>query len=124
MFGIPIRVESIIDKVSSLEIDSDDIAVYLAKFPSMVLELHLDYFGRAPRRVMEIYTDDDVIEVDLLANQIRFLRDRKTLEFPEDRNFYQKEELRHFFDIVEGKSKNDNTIKDAIYTLKLTMGDI
>lgn len=124
LFGVPLMVKSIIDRVSSLEIDSDDIAVYIAKFPSMVLDMHLDYFGRMSRRVMEIYTDNDLIEVDLHANRIRFLRYGKTIEFNEDRDSYQKDELKHFFDIVEGRAGNDNTIDDAIHTLKLAKGDI
>lgn len=124
LFGNPIAVNSILGRVSSLEIDSDDIAVYLAKFPSMVLEMHLDYFGRVPRRMLEIYTNEEVIEVDLLANQVNYLRDGKTVEFSEDRDTYQKDELRHFFDIVEDRIKNDNTIENAIHTLKLAKGGI
>ena len=124
LFGNPIEVKSILGRVSSLEIDSDDIAVYLAKFPSLVLDMHLDYFGRVSRRILEIYTNEEVIEVDLLANQVTYLRDGKTVEFSEDRDTYQKEELRHFLDIVEGKIENDNTIENAIHTLKLAKGDI
>jgi len=124
LFGRPIRVEAILDKVSSLEIDSEDIAVYIAKFPSMVFEMHLDYFGRVPRRMLEIYTNEEVIEVDLLANQVTYLRGEKTVEFSEDRDTYQKAELRHFFDIVEGNIENDNTIENAIHTMKLAKGDI
>ncbi|NCB96821.1 MAG: Gfo/Idh/MocA family oxidoreductase [Bacteroidia bacterium] len=122
LFGEPEEVKSIISKVSSLEIDSDDLAVYIAKYPSMVLELHLDYFGRVPKRTMEIFTINDVIIVDLLSDSIRFLREGTNMDFPEDRDSYQKRELQHFFNIIEKRENNDNSIINAQKILKLARG--
>lgn len=46
LFGMPDRVMNISLKVSELEINSNDIAVYIAQYSDKTVELHLDYFGR------------------------------------------------------------------------------
>lgn len=50
LFGFPSFVKMIKGKISELEIDSDDYSIYIAKFKSMIAEVHLDYFGRVPDR--------------------------------------------------------------------------
>lgn len=122
LFGSPKKVEKVIDKVSNLEIDSEDIAAYIGKFDDKVLELHLDYFGRVPIREMQIYTDEETIICDLIKSQICYLNSKEVLDLPEERNDFQEVELKKFFDIIEGKCENTNTLKDAYETLLLTQG--
>ncbi len=107
-----------------LEIDSDDVAIYMAETPHMVLELHLDYFGRSTKREMEIYMDDDTIRVDFIKQAIDFEVRGRHLEFHEDRDDYQKRELQHFFDITRGVIENDNDLNMACRTLRLARGEL
>ena len=42
-------------KISDLEIDSEDYAIYIAKYKDKIAELHLDYFGRKNIREIQIF---------------------------------------------------------------------
>ena len=119
LIGKPLNVKSIICKKSNLEIDSDDIAVYIAEYENKVVELHLDYFGKKAIRKIELYGEEDTIVGDLIAQKIQWLNSKKTVDLGEERDEYQKRELKHFFDIVKGKTENDNSIAEAYNTLNI-----
>ena len=120
LIGLPRTVQCLIKKVSPLEIDSDDLAIYIADYNDKTVELHLDYFGRSPIRKLEIFMHDDTIECDLLGSTIHFLKEKKIIDFKQDRNDFQKKELEYFWGIIEGKWQNENTISHACEVLKLT----
>jgi len=119
LFGKPIDVKNFRGHYSHLEIDSDDISVYIAKYKNKIIEVHLDYFGQKPIRKFQLFTVNDTISVDILNSQISFLKDGRTLKFNEERNAYQVEEIKNFFDVIEGKKENENNIETALKTLKI-----
>lgn len=119
LFGKPDKVNGIRRKVSELEIDSEDIAVYVGYTDARVYELHLDYFGKEEKRILEIYLPTETITVDLREGIVHFSGEGKDVELHEDRDEYQSREIAHFFDIIDGESENDNDIDRAINTLKL-----
>ena len=121
--GYPQTILSFIGKKSKLEIDSDDIAIYIAEYSDKFVEVHLDYFGRVPVRKIEFFTEDDAIVADLIEQKIIYRKDNVVVDLNEDRDAYQKKELLHFFDILEGKCKNDNTVEKACRTLRITKGE-
>lgn len=122
LLGQPQKVQCFIGKKSNLEINSDDVAVYIAEYPDKFVELHLDYFGRASIRRIELFTENDSIEADLIKQKIIYRNSNIIVDLNEDRDSYQKKELLHFFDIIEGKCSNDNTIERACQTLRITRG--
>ncbi len=122
LIGTPERVKSIISKKSDLEIDSDDLAVYIAEYPDKLVELHLDYCGRVPIRKIELFAKDDSIEADLIDQKVCFRKSGRVVDLSEDRDSFQKKELQHFLDIISGKTENTNTIQLACSTLKITRG--
>lgn len=124
LIGKPLKIKSIISKKSNLEIDSDDIAVYIAQYEDKVVELHLDYFGRKAIRNIELYGEEDTIVGDLISQKIQWLRSGKMIDLGEERDEYQKRELKHFFDILKGKIENDNNIVEACNTLCIARGVI
>lgn len=120
LFKEPKKVFNINGKYSNLEIDTDDLSIYIAQYEEFLLEIHLDYFGRVPRRKLEIYTNEDVIEVDIINKNIKYLKSGNEIDFKEDRDDYQMQEIKYFFDLVQGKEKyNMNDIKFALETLKI-----
>ena len=119
LFGMPNHVKSIISQKSNLQIDSDDIALYIAEYEDKTIEVHLDYFGRVPTRKLEMFCEDDVIEVNLINQKIEFKKNGNVLFLTEDRDSYQKKELIHFFSIIKGEIENDNTIEEACETLRI-----
>lgn len=123
LLGEPEHVISLHAKKSNLEIDSEDIAVYLGEYPDKIVEVHLDYFGRIPVRRIELYTDEDVIEADLICQKISYKKENRCVDLKEDRDDYQKRELLHFMEIIAGEAVNDNDIKTACMTLRITRGE-
>lgn len=121
-WGLPQIVFSIQNHISSLEIDSDDIAIYIARSGNTTIELHLDYFGRSVIRSLEIYMPDDTIRCDIENGKIEYLKEGKVIKLDTERNDYQLAEIQHFFDILDGETEDDSTIEHACNVLKLAKG--
>lgn len=122
LFGTPDRVMHMKAKVSDLEIDSDDISVYIAQYPSMFLEMHLDYIGQKTERILQLFTNEKRLDADLLTNTILEYRNNEPVNkktFPEE-DFYINE-MEYFIDCVEKKQTNINTIQNAYHTLKIAL---
>lgn len=118
-FGMPKKIFSIQEKISALEIDSDDIAIYIAKTETITIELHLDYFGRKTIRTLDLFMPEDTIHCDILNGHIEYLKSGKKLDFDSERNISQMLEIEHFFDIINNKITNDNTLEHSLDVLKL-----
>ena len=121
LFGRPDKVTGIGRKVSELEIDSEDIAVYVGCTDKRVYELHLDYFGKEEKRILEIHLPAQTVTVDLRGGNIRF-SGGKEISLQEERDEYQMREIAHFFDIIRGVCENDNDMDEAMNTLKIAKG--
>ena len=122
LIGFPERAYSIIEKRSGLEIDSDDVALYIADYGDKTAEIHLDYFGRVPIRKLEIFTKEDTVECDLLTDTISFLKSGEQIILTEERDDTQTRELEAFLDMIQGKRENTNDIEHALNTLILAKG--
>ncbi len=122
LIGFPQSMKSIISRKSGLEIDSDDIAVYIAEYSDKLVELHLDYFGRKTQRKIELYTTEDTVVADLIENKISWLCTGKEVKLSENRNSYQQKELQHFINIMSGNIESDNTIEEACRVLRIARG--
>lgn len=122
LFGIPEQVLSISGKFSDLVINSEDLSIYIAKFETLTAEVHLDYFGRQTIRQIQVFTNEDTIEGDLVSSEIRYLKKGTTISFKEERNDYHYKEIMNFFDMIEGKTENENDIKNALKILKIAKG--
>lgn len=124
LFGMPEEVFCFLDKVSDLDIETEDISIYIGKYEEMLIELHLDYFGRFPIREIMIFTGDDTIAADIQNNKIRYLNKDEEIDFSQERNDYQIEELKYFFSMIDGEKENINDISNALRILKLTQGEL
>lgn len=122
LFGKPDKVMTIQAKVSELEIDSNDIAVYIGRSDHTVYELHLDYFGKVETRGLEIHLPEKRIAADIRNGKISFSDGTEDIVFEENRDDYQIREIAHFFDIINGVCENDNSIGQAIETLNIASG--
>lgn len=124
LFGMPTECYQIINKVSNLEIDSDDLAIYIGRNGKTAFELHLDYFGRHPQRTLDLFTAYDTIHCDLIAGTVRYLKKGETIKFESERNAFQMKEIEHFFEIINHKIENDSTPEHAYRVLKIAKGEI
>lgn len=123
LFGMPTECQHLINKVSNLEIDSDDLAVYIGRNEKTTFELHLDYFGRQTIRTLDLFIEDDTVHCDLIAGTVSFLKKGETFKFENERNVIQMKEIEHFFEIVNHKIENDSTPEHAYRVLKIAKGE-
>lgn len=119
LFGRPNHVLNFRGKFSSLEIDSDDLSVFIAMYDTMLAEVHLDYFGRKQIREIQLLTDNETIIADIINSEIKFLKENRIIRFNEKRDDYQVKELVYFLDILNGKQINENDIPTAFDTLRI-----
>lgn len=122
LFGRPDQVTGLRRKTSELEIDSEDIAVYIGCTKQRIYELHLDYFGKEEKRLLEIHLPDETVTVDLRSGTVRFGSKKETVDLAEERDEFQMREIAHFFDIINGICENDNDIDEAMNTLRIAEG--
>lgn len=122
LFGSPHKVFNIRGTFSNLDIKSEDLSIYIAEYPDMAVEVHLDYFGRHPLREIQLFTEDDVIVGDLIKSEVRFLKSGTTHKFAEQTNDMYRKEMAYFFDMVEKKAVNFNHVTDALHTLQIVNG--
>ena len=123
LFGIPTDCQQMISKVSHLEIDSDDLAIYIGRNEKTTFELHLDYFGRKAQRTLDLFTSEDTIHCDLIAGKVSYLKEGRTITLESERNAYQLAEIAHFFEIINNKTINDSTPEHAYQVLKIAKGE-
>ena len=123
LLGMPEECHSIQTKISNLKIDSDDIAIYIAKTKNTSIEVHLDYFGRKPIRQLEIFLPDDTIRCDLIQGSITYLKSGEQLQLDTERNAFQMKEIAHFFDIVDKKIVTNSSARHAVQVLKIAKGE-
>ena len=125
LIGYPLEVKSFLRRKSALEIDAEDIAIYIADYANATVEVHLDYFGRAPIRRLELYCRDETLIADLIQQKIERLRadgSNETLELTQARDDYQRLELEHFLEIAAKKIPSDNDLSDATKVLRIARG--
>ena len=123
LFGMPTECHSMINRVSDLEIDSDDLAIYIGRNEKTTFELHLDYFGRKTQRTLDLFTAEDTIHCDLITGKVEYMKSGKAIKMESARNAYQMAEIAHFFDIINNKSINDSTPEHAYQVLKIAKGE-
>ena len=123
LFGMPNECQSLINRVSNLEIDSDDLAIYIGRNDKTTFELHLDYFGRQTQRTLDLFTADDTIHCDLIAGTVSYLKKGETIRQESERNSFQMAEIAHFIEIINNETINDSTPEHAYQVLKIAKGE-
>ena len=123
LFGKPEQVMNIHGKFSDLEIDSDDLSVYIAKYKDKICEVHLDYFGRKYQRKCELFTSQGTYTADFKAETIE-LPDGNVIKCDNGGKTNLYRETEYFFDFVTGMArKNINPPQLGFDVLKITLGE-
>ena len=123
LFGKPEKVYNFKGTYSDLEINSDDLSVYIAKYPTMLAELHLDYFGRKNTRYLEVYFEDGTLRVDFINMNVEY-PDGTIKHFDDSTAEWYIREMNTFLDFVlSGAKESSNTPAEALDTLKITLAE-
>lgn len=123
LFGMPEEAHCFAGKYSDLEIDSDDLAVYIARYPRLLVEIHLDYFGRAYRRSIELFCRDGTVTADFGAGTLTHA-DGTVERYEEPVNERYLREMAYFLDYARGEAgASVNPPETALRVLQLTKGE-
>ncbi|MDB7279597.1 Gfo/Idh/MocA family oxidoreductase [Enterococcus faecium] len=117
-FGLPDKVNKVFGKYSNLEIDSNDLAIYLLQYSDKIIEIHLDYFGQPSTRKFQFFTSKGNLEVDLLENKV-ILNGESVAEFEEQPNQMYQNEIQYFMSIVVENKSNWNNLYHANKVLEI-----
>lgn len=122
LFDFPIKDHYISGTFSDLEIDSDDLALHLFEYPKMIVEMHLDYFGRKNQRYLEMFFNDEVVKCDILENKVyRYSKTNSVEEFGETDKYLK--EAQNFINFIKGQKYISNDLHTATINLKLAKGE-
>lgn len=121
LFGYPEKVCSFSGKLSELEIDSEDMAVYIGKYSDKLVEVHLDYVGRYPQRCLEIWTNENKYLFDIL-NKCIYTNGKMSKSFDEKANDMYLEEMKYFLKLMRGTVNSSNDLKKALSVLRIAEG--
>jgi predicted dehydrogenase len=124
LFGAPTALHRIAAKVSALEMDSEDIALYIGRYPAKTMELHLNYFGRKVDRRLQLFLNDEVVTADFIAGRVEFAQRGESVLIEETRNAMYEREMEGFFELCAGRAENENDLEAAVRTLHLAMGEV
>lgn len=129
LIGEVVEVQCQAGKVSSLEIDTEDLAVVLIRFGNGALgTLHLDYLQRAYSRHCKLIGENGVLAWDMNRGSVDFYDNgvgawREVHRTPSDFavNQLYLGEIRAFFDAVETRRVPMSDVKEAARVLELTV---
>ncbi len=123
LFGMPDKSYCIKGHFSGLEIDSDDLALYIARYPHFAAELHLDYFGRQERRGLEVFCEEGTITADFIEGSISSPRSQIS-SYKEHPNQRYLREMAYFLSYARGNEfVNENSPQRAVQILKIVQGE-
>ncbi|MGH7895512.1 MAG: Gfo/Idh/MocA family protein, partial [Candidatus Binatia bacterium] len=137
LFGEPERVFCLNDRISDLEIDTDDINEMILRFKSgAVANIHHDLLGRLPRENLEIVGSEGTVLWDAKSHEVWHYRAPKkppkkaqkkeweVLRHKVDDAHTYVVEMRHFIECVRTGDDPLITGEDGKRTLQLILGGL
>jgi len=128
VFGEVEEVFCYMDKLSDLEMDTEDIAEILLRFKSgLIVQLHFDYIQRTYRRYYEFIGEKGVAVWDYIKREIMVFHEKAYQwevyrdDINLDLNQMYIEEMKHFVNCVLQQEKPLNDISSAQKTLEIIL---
>jgi predicted dehydrogenase len=124
LFGMPASVTAKIERLSSLEIETDDNVDILATYESKLRAyIHLDLFGRPHQKYISVAGDRGTLEWSFEPNRVRSSghSEQQWTDTPYtlERNAMFVGVAEEFLDVVEGRSQPTCTLDDGIDVLRV-----
>jgi predicted dehydrogenase len=124
IFGFPQFSECVLTTRSSLKIDAVDSARYILIYQYFNAMITLNYFRRDPKRRIEIVTEDDTIEIDLLTNIVKSkVRNEILFQCEEKINDTYIKQMKYFCTQMESGIELMNNFDYATKVLKLALNE-
>ncbi len=123
LFGPPEETACLRGKFSDLEINADDLAVYIARYKDFLCEVHLDYFGREYRRMLEVFSKEGTLVADF-GNGLLHLPDGSVQDYAEPTGRRYEREMAYFLEYARGEDvAGINRPALAVEVLKTAIGE-
>ncbi len=125
LFGAPVELACMAGKVSNLEINVEDCATILLRFPNGTqLDVHVDFMERFYTRGSVLNGENGRLQWDFNSNAIQIQRcgaEPESVKFDCAVNDMYLAEMRHFMDCVAGGDSPRVTLQDGILTLRIAL---
>lgn len=124
LFGFPNKCNSVLRKVSSLNIDAYDYANYSLQYNTFTSNIILNYYRRKPKREIEIVLEDDTWRIDLIKNEIKNDADEylfKGVDFNAKDTYLLQ--LDYFIGCLKSNQVPMNSFKESIRILKICLNN-
>ncbi len=122
LFGYPEKVTSLKRNVSSLNIHSIDSAQYHLIYSGFTADISLNYFRRDAKRTIEIVTENETIECDLIKNTVKNIFTGEALFYSEkgiaDTYILQME---YFINCLQSQTIPMNNFSESVKVLKMAL---
>ena len=124
-FGVPERVYARVERLSDLDIETDDLVDIVAVYPDRFrVTVHLDLFGRPHEKHIVVVGERGTIQCLFNPNSVRVGRTPESQweveEFAVERNHMFVEVAREFLDLINGRRASPTcTIADGRKTLQV-----
>lgn len=124
IFGMPDRVFSKVEKISDLEIETDDnVDIYAFYTHGLRVAIHLDLYGRPHERFISVTGEKGTLLWSSDPNRVRFgtetgqIWSDQCFEF--ERNDMFLKVAQEFIDMLDSKTLPSCTIEDGIKVMKI-----
>jgi predicted dehydrogenase len=125
LFGAPQEVACMAGRVSQLEVNVEDCATVLLRFPDgMRADVHVDFIQRSYSRYCSLVGPEGKLQWDLLNSSVQIVRPgvpAETTKFEVQINDAYVAEFAHFLECVRTGARPRFTLEDAILTLRVTL---
>ncbi len=121
LFGLPKETISIKKRISDLDIDSMDMAVYHLLYDNKIVNITLNYYRKQPKREIEIIFDNEIIKVDLLDNYVKNSNEEIIFSSSVDNKYTYEEQMKYFYNLIQSSKKSFSSFQDSIETLKISL---
>ncbi len=123
LFGLPLDTLKQFRRVSDLDIDSIDSALYWLNYPRFTASVTLNYFRTVPKRIIEIVLSEGIYVLDLINFTVTDATGKVLCIFEKDINATYREQILYFISLIKGECKSMNSFEASIATLKISLGD-
>jgi len=122
LFGMPNKLFAKVEKISELEIETDDNVDILCHYPdNMRVYLHLDLYGRPHEKSIRFTGENGTLiwQTDRIRIGKEMEPDWEVEEFANDRNDMFVTVAQEFLEVISGRSVTTCNIDDGIRVLTL-----
>lgn len=123
LWGKPNSVKNNFERISDLEISSNDYAHYVLKYPDKMVHITLNYYRKKPKRVIELVFGDDIWSVDLLDNSITNMKDEIIFTAPREKMLTYKSQMEYFLGLIGGEHESINDFCESLEVLDICLNE-